>query len=97
MRKLNGWNDWIAIKGTLIFGSMWTTYLFFFYGFIPIRFPQYMDKLLYWSNTIQLWSLPLIMVGQNLLNKGSEKRNEEMYSMLKEELALLHDKLDKLN
>ncbi len=84
--KLSKINNKIAINLTLVFGTMWTTYLFFLYGLIPAMFPQYMDKLLYWSNTVQLWSLPLLMVGTNLLGKDAEKRNNEMYEMIKSEL-----------
>ena len=79
-------NDRIAMNVTVVFGTMWTTYLFFLYGLLPVFFPQHMDKLLYWSNTVQLWSLPLLMVGTNLLGRDAERRNQEMYDMIKEQL-----------
>jgi hypothetical protein len=88
---MNKFNDWLAIKGTLIFGSMWVTYLFFFYGFMPILFPNHMNEFLYWSNTVQLWSLPLLMVGTNILGRTSEKRSKETHDAVMRELRLIQD------
>lgn len=85
-QKITKINDIIAMNVTVVFGTMWTTYLFFLYGLLPVFFPQHMDKLLYWSNTVQLWSLPLLMVGTNLLGRDAERRNQEMYDMIKEQL-----------
>lgn len=85
-QKITKINDKIAMNVTVVFGTMWTTYLFFLYGLLPVFFPQHMDKLLYWSNTVQLWSLPLLMVGTNLLGRDAERRNQEMYDMIKEQL-----------
>lgn len=75
-------NDWVALHITLLFGSMWTTYLFFFYGFLPFWWPNQKINLLYWSNTVQLWSLPLLMVGTNLLNRRSEQQAARQYEMI---------------
>jgi hypothetical protein len=82
-------NEWIAVKGTLAFGNMWMTYLFFLYGFGPVLYPAAMEKMLYWSNTVQLWSLPLIMVGTNILGRITEKLITDMYSMIKDEFSEL--------
>jgi hypothetical protein len=79
-------NERIAMRGTLIFGTMWVTYLFFIYGFLPILFPDHMSNFLYWSNTVQLWSLPLLMVGTNLLGRTSEKRSKETHDAVMREL-----------
>ncbi|WP_088187525.1 hypothetical protein [Desulfosporosinus sp. FKA] len=86
-------NEWLAVRATLIFGSMYTTYLFFLYGFAPVLFPNLMDKLLYWSNTVQLWSLPLLMVGQNVIGRASEKRAQETHDAVIEELAMVKEEL----
>lgn len=93
-------NEWLAVNVTRLFGTMWTTYLFFLYGFAPILFPQYMVQLLYWSNTIQLWSLPLLMVGTNLLGRAAEERAQKDHEMINAEfqqindmLALLHEEI----
>jgi hypothetical protein len=87
-------NDYLAVQGTKMFGTMWTTYLFFGFGFLPLIFPAYMDKLLYCSNTVQLWSLPLILVGQNIMNRMSERRMEKMYQMMREMQVSIHDDLE---
>ena len=92
--RINKFNDMVAVQGTKFFGTMWTTYLFFAYGFLPILFPAYMDELLYCSNTVQLWSLPLILVGQNIMNKASERRMEKMYQMIKEMQEAMHEDLE---
>ncbi|MFX4302956.1 hypothetical protein ACOJUR_11990 [Alicyclobacillus tolerans] len=84
-------NDWIALRMTLIFGTMWMTYLFFIYGFLPLLFPQQEVNLLYWSNTVQLWSLPLLMVGTNLLGKKSEERAQQDHEMIKSEFEAIRN------
>jgi hypothetical protein len=89
-------NEKVAVKGTLLFGSMWTTYALFLYGFLPILFPKYMDTFLYWSNTVQLWSLPLLMVGQVVLGRAAEKRAVQDHKTLlaeMKELKQMHKEL----
>ena len=95
-QTINNINEKIAVKATLIFGSMWATYLFFCYGFLPILFPQNMDKFLYWSNTVQLWSLPLLMVGQNVLSRVSEKRAQSDHEMIIAEFAEIKEMMSLL-
>jgi hypothetical protein len=94
MRKFN---EWLAVRATLAFGNMWTTYLFFLYGFLPILFPAAMDKLLYWSNTVQLWSLPLLMVGQHILGRAAEKRAQEDHEAIMAELAEIREMHEELH
>ena len=84
-------NDLLAARATLVFGSMWLTYCFFMYGFVPVLWPAEMNTLLYWSNTVQLWSLPLLMVGQNVLGRSAEYRATETHDAVMEELGLLRD------
>lgn len=98
MRRVN---EWVAIHATKVFGTMWVTYALFLYGLVPVIEPRFMNDLLYWSNTIQLWSLPLLMVGTNLLGKASEVRAQETHDAviselidLKEILADMHLLLD---
>ena len=93
--KIKRFNDWIAINVTKIFGTMWLTYIFFIFGFVPVFCPETETWCLYWSNTIQLWALPLLMVGTNLLDKFSERRAQKQYQMIKEELDILKELLDR--
>jgi hypothetical protein len=82
MARVTQINNWIAVRLTLIFGTMWTAYLFFLYGFLPLFFPTQKVTFLYWSNTVQLWSLPLILVGTNLLNRSSTLQAQRQYEMV---------------
>lgn len=95
-KKIEQINDTIALKVTLIFGTMWMTYLFFLYGLTPLFFPQYMSQLLYWSNTVQLWSLPLLMVGTNLLGKSSERRAKKDHEMIMAEFKQMKTIMESL-
>jgi hypothetical protein len=96
MNKIRTFNEWLAAHATLVFGSMWMTYAFCLYGFIPVIWPSAMNTLLYWSNTVQLWSLPLLMVGQNVLGRAAERRAIETHDAVMEELGLLRDAHDGL-
>jgi hypothetical protein len=86
--KINHFNDNLAIHIFKNFGTMICFYIFVIYGLSPIFFPEYMEKILYWSNFIQLISLPVLAVGQNILSKGSERRAQKTYDMVKEELEI---------
>lgn len=69
-------NEMLALGLTRAFGTMWICYAFMIYGLLPaltILHP-YQAGFLYWSNWIQLWSLPLILVGTNILGRESERR-----------------------
>jgi hypothetical protein len=88
---MSKFNNWLAVNSTLAFGTMWMFYVLIVYSFAAIVFPAYQDKILYWSNAIQLVALPLIMVGTNLLGKTTEQRNLEMYNMITSEIAALKD------
>lgn len=81
-QRLARFNEWLAIHLTLVFGSMYVCYVFFAYGFLPVLFPAQEVNLLYWSNTVQLWALPALMVGQNLLNRTNERQNARQYEMV---------------
>lgn len=83
-QRVAQFNDWLAIHLTLVFGSMYVTYVFFCYGFLPLLFPGQEVNLLYWSNTVQLWALPALMVGQNLLNRTNERQNHRQYEMVQQ-------------
>jgi len=87
--EMNKINRTIAKKATLIFGTVWVCYLFMLYGFISL-FPgmaRFQAQLLFWSNWVQLWSLPLIIVGQNILSEESERRSVETHDAVMRELS----------
>lgn len=90
-KKINNLNELIAIKITNLFGSMWTAYIFIIYGLSPLLFPSHLNEILYWSNFIQLWALPLIMTGQNILGRSTEQRIKETHDIVMTELNLLKE------
>lgn len=76
---IKGLNAKLARRGTLIFGTMWAFYAFVIYGALGAVFTKQQATLLYWSNWIQLWSLPLLMVGAIVLGKASDLRAQQTY------------------
>ncbi|WP_370063624.1 hypothetical protein [Streptacidiphilus sp. MAP5-3] len=86
---MTDFNERLGVRATRIFGSMWTTYGFFAYGFLPVIFPAWMATLLYWSNSVQLWSLPLLMVGQMVMGRAGERQARETHDAVMEERQLL--------
>ncbi len=70
-------NERIAVWLTRAFGTMWICYAFMAYGLLPAfaLFHPYQESFLYWSNWVQLWSLPLILVGTNILGRDAEQRS----------------------
>lgn len=79
-------NNKLAVSLTRMFGNMNTLYLFLLiFGIIPsIRlFAPAQSTFLYWSNVIQLCSLPVLAVGQNVIGKASERRAQETHAIVK--------------
>ena len=74
---INRINEAFAVRLTKAFGTMWMFYTFMVYGLLPAfaLFHPHEASFLYWSNWIELWSLPLIMVGTNILGREAEKRS----------------------
>lgn len=88
-------NNRIAIILTRSVGSMSTAYLFMFLALIGLFailgiLPPIMALLITWlSQTfIQLVLLPVIMVGQNVLNRKQELQSDESYQTT---LKIFHD------
>ena len=92
IRKIN---DFLAEKATLVFGTMWMFYAFFIYGLLPLipTLAPYQNQIFYWSGWVQLWALPLLMVGQNVLGRAGEKRDQETHDAVMQELAFVKEEL----
>ena len=77
MATVNRINEAIAVWLTRAFGTMWICYAFMIYGLLPAfaLFHPRQEAFLYWSNWVQLWSLPLILVGTNILGRDAEARS----------------------
>jgi hypothetical protein len=83
-------NQAIAMKSTLLVGSMGCVYAFLIWSLLPTFFPGLQNFVFYVSGgVIQLVLLPLIMVGGSVLNTKSERRAEADHKMLMEELKEL--------
>ena len=84
-------NKRLSIIGTKAFSSMWAFYIFFIWGLLgvlPGVPPKVKEFVLMVSSAfIQLWALPLIAVGNAVMNKSSERRAEKDHKMLMDELA----------
>lgn len=68
---------------------MWAFYLFFLYGLVPLIWPQYTDKILYWSNFLQLIALPALAVGAAVLAERTVQRDQETHDAVMKELEKL--------
>jgi hypothetical protein len=88
----------IAKIVTTKFQTMGMFYLFAIYGLLPLLkiFNPYMTQFLYWSNFIQLISLPLLAVGQMILNTSSEQRLQETHDTVMEELTVAKEEREDL-
>jgi uncharacterized membrane protein len=94
-----GFNGWLAANLTKGFGSMWAFYLLVFWmfvwmilatvGFSVFRFDKYpFTFLLFLSNLVQLWALPVLAVGQQVLSRVSDKQALQTFQDTEAVLAL---------
>lgn len=85
-----GFNGWLAAGITKGFGSMWTFYalviwMFAWMFFATIGFWIFRDDkypftfLLFLSNLVQLWALPVLAVGQQVLSRASDKQAKQTF------------------
>jgi len=83
IRAFKKFNDAIARHSVAFMGSIWCVYLFTFWSLLPSLNKNWEQAVMYISSAvIQLVALPLIMVGQKLEGKNSEKRAEEDHEKL---------------
>jgi uncharacterized membrane protein len=97
-RVHTGLNGRIAIFITRKFGNMWTFYILalWMFGWMGLstagiwlfkRDPYPFNFLLFLSNLVQLFALPILAVGQQVLSKSSDKQAEQTY---RDAEAILH-------
>jgi Tfp pilus assembly protein PilN len=92
-------NEKIAYRTTKLFGSMWAFWLFAIWAFLPLipALSQYKETILYISSGfVQLVALPLIMVGQEILGRSSEKRAETDHQVLNEQFEKIKELIEEL-
>jgi hypothetical protein len=99
LEKFKKFNDYVAIKMTLGFGSMNAFWILFIMVLIPLipLFSKTMPTIQFISSgIIQLIALPLILVGQNLMGESSEKRAQEDHEMLKQQTEVILEQFDQI-
>lgn len=90
----SGLNQRIAALFTRAFGSMQAFYVLVLWmlawmilaslGFWLFQYDKYpFSFLLFCSNLIQLWALPVLAVGQQVLSRKAELQSEEQYNTTK--------------
>jgi len=91
-RRETRFNDWLAVTITNIVGTMWCAYAFGCLALVslPAAIRGGTATLVAWiaQTFLQLVLLPIIIVGQNIQAKTSDKRAEETY---KDAEAVLHE------
>ena len=98
-RSENRFNDWLAIRITKIVGTMWCAYAFA--GLALISLPAAIRggtaTLISWiaQTFLQLVLLSIIMVGQNIAAKKSDRQLEQTYRD-SEELLKISDAMHAL-
>ena len=91
-RRENRFNDWLAIRITKIVGTMWCAYAFA--GLALISLPAAIRggtaTLISWiaQTFLQLVLLSIIMVGQNIAAKKSDRQLEQTYKDSEELLKI---------
>ena len=82
-RSGNRFNDWLAVKITNIVGTMWCAYAFAALAFVslPDAIRGGRATLISWiaQTFLQLVLLSIIMVGQNIAAKKSDRQLEQTY------------------
>jgi hypothetical protein len=92
-------NEKIALFLTKWFGTMYMFWAFCIWAILPLipGLSQYKDYILYISSGfIQLVALPLLMVGQKLINKESEERATQDHIILNEQFKYLNELVQEL-
>jgi hypothetical protein len=84
-------NEILAMRITMLVGTIWAFYVFVIFGLTPLFWPGYQNEILYWSNFLQLIFLPIITVGTALLSRNSEARAVEDHKTIRKEFALLQE------
>jgi hypothetical protein len=99
VRRENRFNTWLAIHITRLVGTMWCAYAFAILAFIslPAAIRGGTATLISWiaQTFLQLVLLSIIMVGQNIAAKKSDRQLEQTYRD-SEELLKINDAMHEL-
>ncbi|MBB2197466.1 hypothetical protein HLH44_08340 [Gluconacetobacter sp. 1c LMG 22058] len=92
-RWIDAFNDRLAVKMTVMFGSIWCVYMFTVFSLLPLVNASWQGPLLYISNCIQLVALPALMVGNAVIARGTDQRAIEDHTALMEILNDVREEL----
>lgn len=93
-KTLNHWNDVVATVATRLFSSMWTFWIFLILVMIPTFIHSTQMVIMFISSSVlQLVALPLLAVGQKILNKTANRRDDADHKRILEEFQLLKELL----
>ncbi|GAA4480504.1 hypothetical protein GCM10023157_18300 [Gluconacetobacter asukensis] len=95
-RWIDTFNDRLAVKMTVMFGSIWCVYMFTVFSLLPVLHASWQGPLLYISNCIQLVALPALMVGNAVIARGTDQRAIEDHTALVEILNDVREELAQL-
>ncbi len=85
-------NEWLAVRMTLIFGTMAAVYVTLVWSLLPLVWPQTQTIVFYVSSgVIQLVALPAIMVGQIILGRKAEERAQQDHEAILAEFSTLKE------
>jgi len=95
LKGINKFNYWIALKITNSVGTMWCAYLFFILDLIMLPPVIASHSIMTWvtyiaQTVLQLVLLPIIMVGQNVIQAQNEAKADTDHKTLTY-LATLQD------
>jgi hypothetical protein len=88
---INQINKAIAVKITVIVGTMWCVYAFSLLVAIPLIFPDTQSTVMFISSSfLQLVLLPILMVGQQVLSESADQQRAEDHMRIKHALHDIH-------
>lgn len=83
-RAINRVNDWAASHLAIVFGLVWTIWIFISVPLIALVLPDWLQSKIFYlaSGWIQLWALPLFVYVGNKLQKTSDAQSDAMTNAL---------------
>lgn len=95
------WDDWVADRLVVLFGSTWTTAVFMAIPLLALLLPNAEQQIVFFlaSGWIQLWALPLLNYAQNkadIMRSAKADADHQSLLALHSLLQELSDKMDRL-
>ncbi len=83
-RKIAAWNDWAASHLAVVFGLVWTVWVFMVWPLVVLLLPSGIQNITFYlaSGWVQLWALPLFIYVGNKLQKSTDAQSNAMHEAL---------------